>query len=179
LNAHTWEDELLKHRSFQLILLGLILLTMLACGLAQETPEQTPLPIAPVLSTEAVTVLTLPGGETVTMPLTQCSGVHTGGYLDVRARAGAATDPNRAELLVAGINNGAGTYDNMYVSVDLGPTDHLSFSGSTLIAQVQLEADGSGSFKDVLILNGAGSSPKYQMGESYPFSAKWFCKYTQ
>jgi hypothetical protein len=170
---------LIKHRSLQLTGLVLILLTMLSCSLAQATPEQTPLPIATVLSTEAVTVLTLPGGETVTMPLTQCSGVHAGGYLDVRARSGVAADTNRAELLVAGINNGAGAYDNMYVSITLGPTDKPSFSGRTLIAQVQLEADGSGSFTDVLITNGDGSSDKYQAGEAYSFSAKWFCKYTQ
>jgi len=174
---------MLKRRQWHLTGLALILLTMLACGLAQATPTaQSTLPTQPappVLSTESVTYLTLPGDIQVMMPVVKCSGTQPGGYLDVRALTGAALDPNHAEMLVAGINNGAGTYDNMYVSINIGVTDKWSFSGSTLTARVQLEADGSGSFTDELITNSAGSSDKYETGKAYPFSAQWTCKYTQ
>jgi len=173
----------LKRSQRHLIGLALILLSMLACGLAQGTPTaQSTLPTQPPppeLSTESAAYLILPGNIPVSLPVVKCSGTGAGSYFDLRAVTGPALNPNHAEMLVAGINNGAGTYDNMYVSINLGPTDKWSFSGSTLIAQVQLDADGSGSFKDVLITNADGNSDKYAAGEAYPFSAKWTCKYTQ
>jgi hypothetical protein len=110
------------------------------------------------------------------MPVVKCSGVKAGGYLDLRTINGEATDPNHVEMLVAGLNNGAGTYDNMYVSIHIGVKSKWSFSGSTLIAQVKLEDSGSGSFTDVNLTNTGGSSVKYQTGKDYPFSAEWVCK---
>jgi len=170
----------LKQRPRHLPWLGLILLTMLACGLSQGSPTaQSTLPTQPgppELSTESVAYLTLPDGNPVTLQVVKCSGVKPGGYLDLRSVSGAALNPNHAEMLLAGINNGAGTYENVYVSINLGVESKWSFSGSTMTARVQLDADGSGSFTDVLITNADGNSDKYAVGEAYPFSAKWTCK---
>jgi hypothetical protein len=174
------EDDVIKRRKWQLTGLALISLTMLACGLPQGSPtSQSNLPILPTvreLSTESITYLTLPGDIPLSMPVVKCSGVEAGGYLDLRTITGGATDPNHVEMLLAGINNGAGTYENMYVSINIGVQSKWSFSGSTLIAQVKLDDSGSGSFTGVSITNTGGSSDKYQAGKDYPFSAEWSCK---
>lgn len=171
---------MLKRRPWLLTGVALILLIVMACGLPQGAPTSqsnlTILPTAVVLSTESVTYLTLPGGIPVTLPVARCSGVGKGGYLDLRALMGRAQDPNNVEMLVAGINNGAGTYDNMYVSIHIGLNGKWSFSGSVLTARVQLDASGSGSFTDVLITNTGGNSDMYPTGKTYPFSAQWICK---
>jgi hypothetical protein len=174
------EDDVLKLRQWQLTGLALIWLTLLACGLPKGSPtSQNSVPVLPTareLSTESITYLTLPGGIPLTMPVVKCSGVEAGGYLDLRTLTGTANDPNHVEMLVSGLNNGAGTYDNMYVSINIGVNGKWSFSGSTLVAQVKLDDSGSGSFTGVLITNTGGSSDKYPAGKAYPFSAEWVCK---
>ena len=84
---------MLKQRPWHLIGLGLILLSMPACGLVERYANANHRPGPPALSTESVAYLTLPGNVTVALPVVKCSGMHAGGYLDVRALVGCGPGP--------------------------------------------------------------------------------------
>ena len=164
-------------------------LAMLACNLGTPTsPTIQAQPLAVESTPEAADtlsppssggsfILTMPDGKKLGMPVTQCTGTTANEYLDVRAASTPdQSDPNRVEVQVGGGHTGAGSLDNMYIAVSVGPKDAWSFQGNTLIGHIILAEDGSGHFEAVGIVNAAANPVNYQYGQEYEFSATWTCE---
>lgn len=168
-------------RSFVLIVWIVLLTAALACSVSGQptpTPPATPVPVAttPQAPSGSALALTLPNGQTLNLQA-RCAGVRPGEHLDVRAaNTQDVKDPNRVEVQVGGSHPAAGKLDNMFVAVFVGAQDKWTFTGNTPKAQLTLEADGSGSFAHVPIVNVAVNSPTYTYGAEYKFSARWTCR---
>jgi hypothetical protein len=169
------------------------LLLVLACS-GGKAPTATPLAATPPPAATATQIsptanatapqavagfpftLTLPDGQKVSLQA-KCTGINPGEFLDVRASSTAdLNDPKRVEVQVGGLHQAAGQVGNMVVAVTMGAGGAWTFMGNTLNAQLTLEADGSGQFKDVAIVNVAVNSPAYAYATEYKFSAEWSCK---
>ncbi len=162
-------------------------LAALACSLLQVPASPTPLPSAqagPSNPTSApptrapatgLMTLTLPDGQKMELHA-RCSGVNAGEYLDVRAsNTDDVNDPDRVEAQVGGDHQSAGDVQNMFVAIFIGPQNAGTFAGNNPAVTLMLEADGSGHFSDIGIINIAVNSPTYQYNVESKFSAEWKC----
>ena len=156
----------------------ILALTILACSLG-GIATQPSVPTVPVVNpgsgSGSAFTLTLPDGQTVSLQAT-CAGVKPGGYLDIRAKnTDDETDPKRVVVKVGGTYAAAGSLENMYVEITIGAANAWTFMGNTPSAILTLNADGSGSFSNVAIVNATGTSASYNAGAEYKFSAQWKC----
>ena len=165
-------------------LIGLTALTLTAasCSLARNTApaiplsQATPTPTieAPRIPNDSL-IIKLADGSAVNLTVTNCEGMGRGGWFDLDAKNDrSSTDQERVDVQINGGNQGEGTYENFNVVVLVGNHDTPVFSGNTSAANVTLTADGSGSFKNVKIVNDS-SAPSNEKGKAYPFSAEWSC----
>jgi hypothetical protein len=136
----------------------------------------TPAQIAPT-PTAAILTLKLPTGQSVAVPVYKCDGIGANQYLDlIAATTQDLNDANRVQVKIGGAHAGVGKLDKMFVEVTLGAQNKWTFVGNTPNAQITLEANGTGRFADVAIVNAAATSANYQASKEYKFSAEWLCK---
>jgi hypothetical protein len=165
-------------RSFIAFACVILALAVLACSLG-SLATQPSAPVIPATNSElgsgTAFTLTLPDGQAVSLQAT-CAGVNSGGYLDIRAtNTDDETDPKRVVVKVGGTYAAVGQLENMYVEITIGAADAWTFMGNTPSAILTLNADGSGSFGNVAIVNATGTSASYNAGGEYKFSAQWKC----
>jgi hypothetical protein len=165
-------------RSYIAFACVILALSVLACSLGSLAP-QPGVPAAPAANagsgSGAVFTLTLPDGQAVSLQAT-CAGVKPGAYIDILAKnTDDEADPKRVVVKIGGTYTAAGQLDNMYVEVAIGAANAWTFMGNTPSASLTLNADGSGSFSNVAIVNAAGTSASYNAGSEYKFSAQWKC----
>jgi hypothetical protein len=165
-------------RSYIVFTCVILALAVLACSLGRPAtqPGAPAIPATNSGSGSGITfTLTLPDGQTVSLQAT-CTGVKPGSYLDIRAKnTDDETDPKRVVVKVGGTYAAAGQLEDMYVEVAIGAADAWTFMGNTPSAILTLNADGSGSFSNVAIVNATGTSASYNAGGEYKFSAQWKC----
>jgi len=175
------------------IVVIVLLLPVLSCSSGKApaaAPPAATQPLAPAATEAQPTVgavtpqgsaggafaLMLPDGQKVSLQA-KCAGVKPGEFLDVVAtNSPDLNDPNRVEVRVGGVHQATGQLANMVVAITMGAQTKWTFMGNTLQAQLALEADGSGRFADVAIVNVAIGSPAYSYAAEYKFSAEWSCR---
>ena len=161
------------------------IMAILACSLgsllaAPATPTMpAAAPTAAAASPEAgsgsMFTLTLPNNQVVSLQVT-CAGLNPGEFLDLSAKnSNDVTDPNRTVVQVGGVHAAVGPNDNMFVMVSIGADNAWTFMGNTPQATVTVNADGSGSFTNVAIVNATVTSTTYNAGSEYKFSGQWKC----